>query len=150
MTRTVYIGIDPGIHTGFALWDAKLGKLELQTLDFWQTVDAIHNANALYNDGVHVKLVVVIEAAWKINTTYGRYNGQSGERGIQRIARNAGENHAHGKLIVEFCKRNGVEALLITPNKRKMDAAQFALLTKHPGRTNEHVRDAAMLVWGRT
>jgi hypothetical protein len=33
---------------------------------------------------------------------------------------------------------------------RKLDAAQFAKLTGWTGRTNEHARDAAMLVWRKS
>ena len=50
-----------------------------------------------------------------------------------------------------FCAELGVECRKIAPkhNTTKLTAAQFRVLTGWQGRTSEHGRDAAMLVFGR-
>ena len=50
----------------------------------------------------------------------------------------------------EFCDYYSIEYMLIAPknNRTKTTAAEFKKMTGWEGRTSEHSRDAAMLVWG--
>ncbi|HOJ04135.1 MAG TPA: hypothetical protein PK916_09030 [Bacteroidota bacterium] len=140
-----YIGIDPGATTGFALWLPNEKLLKLHSLDFWDTVYELNNHFTLYEQ----RLLVVIEAAWKINKSYQRHEGESGYRGMLKINRNAGAANREGELLSLYVKRNEMRVLEIIPNARKMGAGQFRQLTGYTKRTNQHERDAAMLVWGR-
>lgn len=53
--------------------------------------------------------------------------------------------------VVTFCEELGVECRKIAPkhNTTKLSASQFKVLTGWQGRTSDHARDAAMLVFGR-
>lgn len=51
----------------------------------------------------------------------------------------------------DFCRENGIEYRMMAPCRgcTKLDASKFKALTKWQGRTTEHSRDAAMIVFGR-
>ena len=83
------------------------------------------------------------------------------------IAGKIGENKAAGKLMKTLLARHRVPTIEIPPSnrhnaeKRKMDPnllvmptklnrLQFDKLTGYQGRSNEHGRDAATLVWGKS
>lgn len=140
-----YIGIDPGATTGFALWLPNEKLLKLQSFDFWDTVYELNNYFTLYEQ----RLLVVIEAAWKIKTSYRRHDDESPQRGMLKINRNVGSANREAELLAQYVKRNQVQILEITPNARKIGCVQFRQLTGYTGQTNQHTRDAGMLVWGR-
>lgn len=83
-----------------------------------------------------------------------------------RMASNMGENKAAGKLMKKLLARHKVVTIEIAPSDRmradklkvpigamimptKANAKQFETLTGYTGRSNEHARDAATLVWGK-
>lgn len=66
----------------------------------------------------------------------------------EQIARRVGMNHATGILLAEIAQALGLAVLLVKPTKSKLNAEQFNKITGWQGRTNQEVRDAAMLVWG--
>jgi hypothetical protein len=51
----------------------------------------------------------------------------------------------------EFCEHHNIEFNMVHPknNKTKLKAAEFKKITGWSGKSNEHGRDSAMLVWGR-
>ncbi|RLL29043.1 hypothetical protein D9K80_17300 [Acinetobacter cumulans] len=133
------IGIDPDLtKSGVAI----LGdSLELKTMTFAETVD-------LFRSRQNQIRKVVIEAGWlnvKSNL-HGRY-GQSKSAG-ERIAKNVGENHATGKLLVEMAKSFKLNVIEVRPTRAKKNAEEFRRITGYAGRTNQEVRDAGMLIFG--
>lgn len=64
----------------------------------------------------------------------------------EKVAKNVGENHATGKLIVEMAKGIGLEVVLVKPTSKKLDQNQFKKITGYGKRTNQEQRDAAMLI----
>lgn len=84
-----------------------------------------------------------------------------------RVASNIGENKAAGKLMAKLLKRHKVPTIQIAPSDRmradktrvpianmtfptKTNRNQFKVLTGYEGRSNEHSRDGATLVWGKS
>jgi len=82
-------------------------------------------------------------------------------------AQRIGENKAAGKLMLKLLNRHKVVTIQIAPSNRiradrakvpvgamvqptKTNKFQFQTLTGFTGRSNEHGRDAATLVWGKS
>lgn len=133
------IGIDPDLDkSGVAI----LGdSLELKNMTFPEIVELFRNEQ----DNIKK---VVIEAGWlnKKSNFHGAY-GQSKAKG-EAIARNVGENHATGKLLVEMAKSLGLAVVEVRPTRTKLKAEDFNRITGWQGRTNQEQRDAAMLIVG--
>lgn len=135
----IIIGIDPDLEkSGVAI----LGQeLQLKNLTFPETVELLRD----FQDEIKK---VVIEAGWlnKKSNFHGRH-GQSKAKG-ESIARNVGENHATGKLLVEMAKSLGLAVVEVKPTRTKLKAEDFNRITGWQGRTNQEQRDAAMLIVG--
>lgn len=133
------IGIDPDlIKSGVAI----LGdSLELKTLTFAETVE-------LFRTQQNQIKKVVIEAGWLNSKS--NMHGRIGQRKSvgERIAKNVGENHATGKLLVEMAKSFNLNVVEVRPTRTKKNAEEFKRITGYMGRTNPEVRDAGMLIWG--
>ncbi|WP_338562508.1 hypothetical protein [Acinetobacter sp. KS-LM10] len=133
------IGIDPDlIKSGVAI----LGdSLELKTLTFAETVELFRTQQDQIKK-------VVIEAGWLNSKS--NMHGRIGQRKSvgERIAKNVGENHATGKLLVEMAKSFNLNVVEVRPTRTKKNAEEFKRITGYLGRTNSEVRDAGMLIWG--
>jgi hypothetical protein len=137
----LYIGIDPDLDkSGLCIYDRyATDKMQLLMASFFDVLDIIQEQNKVR------RVITRIEAGW-LNK---KSNWHGGNTSIaQKIAKNVGENHATGKLIEQFCKRNNYQYQLAVPKKSKVDAAMFKKLTGYDKRTNQELRDAAMLVYG--
>ena len=66
-----------------------------------------------------------------------------------KMARNVGEIDAWCALITSICDDLGIPAHGISPKAKgaKLRHDAFAKLTGWTGKTNEHMRDAAMVAW---
>lgn len=143
----IKIGIDPDLEkNGYALMvNDKI--VALDNLPFFDLCERlrVHNQKS-------TRLMVVIEGGWLIKkSNWHRAKGLTAEHQAaksQRIAKNVGENHAAGKLIVAWCERMKIPHEIVKP-KGKVDQDHFRKLTGWVGRTNQEQRDAALLIWGR-
>ena len=136
--KIVYvIGIDPGINTGFAIYD-KQGKMltAVMTLQVHQAFEIIRRMN---QDGL--KLFVRVEDARKRK----RYGANSNAK-IQ----GAGAIKIQCRQWEMLLQQEGISFDLVAPAaiKTKVDAKQFWKITGWAGRTSNHGRDAAMMVYG--
>ncbi|WP_228203393.1 hypothetical protein [Acinetobacter sp. CFCC 10889] len=134
------IGIDPDLEkSGVAV--LKDGSLRLNNMSFYDLTQYFE----VNKDQIKK---VVIEAGWlnKKSNLHSRY-GQS-KRAGERIAKNVGENHATGKLLVEMAESLGLAVVLVKPTKSKKNSEEFNRITGWQGRTNQEQRDAGMLIWG--
>lgn len=134
------IGIDPDlIKSGVAIWHKDTKQLEMTTLSFVDTLKFIRlNAQVIKK--------VFVEAGWLNEKS--SWHAADNMKVAASIGKKVGENHATGKLLIECIKAEGVEVVAVRPTTTKLNAVQFEKLTKYKGRTNQEVRDAAMLVWG--
>lgn len=142
MTRTIYIGIDPGTHTGIAIWDKTSRRLEMvDTMTITKAMEIV-KANVELTKSFGGEVVVFFEDARKRS-----WFGHASRERLQ----GAGSVKRDCAIWETFCAELGVECRKIAPkhNTTKLTAAQFRVLTGWQGRTSEHGRDAAMLVFGR-
>lgn len=133
----IYIGIDTGTHTGFAVWDDVKKKLvEVDTLPIHQALQRVLH----YVDQDEV--FVVFEDA--------RQRTWFGEKSSAKL-QGAGSVKRDCSIWDDFLTDYGIEFRAVPPQKgcTKWDAKYFKLVTGWKGRTSEHSRDAAVLVYGR-
>lgn len=135
-----WIGIDPGTHTGFAVWrDGAFSEICSLPLH-----DALLRVRGLSNYGAQI--CVVFEDA-RLRKWYGTHTAkQDRDRLI-----GAGSVRRDCSIWEEALTQWRIPYKVVAPknNATKMNADTFRSLTGWEGRTNEHGRDAAMLVFGR-
>ena len=135
------IGIDPDLEkSGIACLHQDTKKIEMCCLDFYSLLSFVRMNKEIIT-------CVYIEAGWfnkKSNFHYSPNMSVSA-----KIGKAVGENHAAGKLLAQCIEREQIKVVLVKPTKTKLNADQFKKLTKIQTQTNQEVRDAAMLVWGR-
>jgi hypothetical protein len=137
MITTIYIGIDPDITaSGVAVYDKEDNSLELRTLSFWELIEEIES----YLVPIHI----VIEAGHLIKKS--NWHGAANTYTAARIGKNVGSNHQIGKLIQEYCEKHNISHELIKP-LGKVNQEIFNGIWERKGRTNQEVRDAAMLIY---
>lgn len=136
-----FIGIDTGTKTGFAVWDGKR-FLEIETLKLWQALDRVR---AMKEQGEDI--TVVFEDA-RQRKWIPREKNISQYRGKMM---GAGSVKRDAVIWEEFCIDNGIKFFSVPPGKglTKWSAQTFAEVTGWQGRTSNHGRDAALLVYGR-
>lgn len=157
----IYIGIDPGKKTGFAVWNGKARDFEeIETFDFWgaiyrildwkrwpertQDLCVVIEATHL-NPSMHAKTIGITKAMEHLPES-------ARMSSLMKIAQNVGGNKREAELFVEFAKKHDIMVIEAKPTRKsvtKITAEKFKIWTGWDGRTNEHSRDAAMLVFGK-
>ena len=133
----IAIGIDPGVNTGFALWDTEKRILtEVTSVSILAAIrlcEQMHRFGSLHS--------VTFEDA-RMRTWFGS-KGAEALQGAGSIKRDC-------SIWAEFLGELGAPYKSISPHGkgRKLTAPEFARLTGWKARTNNHGRDAAMLVFG--
>ena len=138
----IYIGIDTGVHTGIAVWDSEKRKfVYLDTLKIHEALQIV--SSYAYKD---VPLCVRFEDARQRKWIPFAKN-MTGELGR---AQGAGYVKAHCQIWEDFLSDKDIPFEMIAPrrNMTKLSAEQFDRITGYKGRTSDHARDAAMLVYG--
>ncbi len=137
----IYIGIDTGVHTGFAVYDSN-GKV-LQSVGCYKIHKVMQIVLNLLNNGKNIK--VRVEDARK-RTWYGFHTAKQDRARLQ----GAGSVKRDAQIWEDFLTDLCVDFEMVAPknNATKLTAASFRQLTGWIGKTNEHGRDAAMLVYG--
>lgn len=135
-----YIGIDPGKHTGFAVWHRDNRYLaEVSTMSITEAIDRVKMmADILGKENIRLFIEDARKRKWFGNT------GPEVWKGAGSICRDC-------TIWEDFCREQGLEYRMMAPSAgcTKLGASQFKELTKWQGRTSNHARDAAMLVFGR-
>lgn len=128
------IGIDTGTITGVA----RSEKGELVEV-FSSTI-----LNAFDYVLQHRDARFYIEDARKLK--WGGYN-----KGNTQRLQGAGSVKRDAAIWEEFMEKHELDYVLVDPrrNRKKLDAKTFQRITGYMGRTNEHGRDAAMMVYSR-
>lgn len=132
---TYQIAIDPGTHTGLAI--AYLGVLEVvRTCTFWEAAQIL--ADMRYKNDIPIELI--------IEDPRGIYV-PPGQRNPQRI-KGVGSVERDAKLWIEYAQHYGIPYRTVKPGRyREIDADTFRKWTGWTGRTSEHARAAAMMIW---
>jgi len=140
----VNVGIDPGVNTGIAVGSSQ-GLSLLATTNFWGAVDTISMLHVKHGIG----LSVYIEDPSQNKPVFNR--GKVG-RVAENIAQKVGSNKREGRLLIEYCQRNGIRVFAVRPTKgtmTKLKSPYFKKLTGYTVRCSQHARDAAMLIFKR-
>lgn len=138
----ILVGIDTGANTGLALYDTDSRSLiDVSTVRIHQAMEVVR-ALAEGQKEVAVRFEDARQRKWIPNTgDYGREKGR---------AQGAGYVKAHCQIWEDFLSELQVPYEAVAPrnNATKLGAEAFAAITGWKGRTSEHGRDAAMLVFG--
>lgn len=140
------VGIDPGVKTGFALWDREEKQFDwIETSTFWGVYFRLTESYVLSP----LNTEIVIEVAHHAPTfKHLKAEGQN-KHTLSKIARNVGQVTREAQLLVEGFKRRGFTVIEQKPlgkaKKGADDRAQFERLTGWTKQTSQHARDAARL-----
>lgn len=140
-TTTIFkyvIGIDCGVNTGFAVWSVDEQKFRcVKSLQIHKALSEVERA---FKQEPNIK--VFIEDA-RLRKWFGA-NSTAKLQGAGSVKRDC-------KIWEDFCKDLGIPYVLVAPkdNMTKLNAVQFINITNYEGVTNEHSRDAAMMIFQR-
>lgn len=129
----ILIGLDPGVHTGFAM-------SENGVLVHVATFKACLAENMVEHHAKGKDAAVYFEDA-RLRTWFGS-KGREALQGAGSIKRDC-------HRWEEWLEFHGIKYVKVAPksNKTKLTADQFKRITGWQGKTNEHNRDATMLIW---
>ena len=147
----IWIGIDTGTHTGFAVWDDEQRKLlEVATLPIHKALTKVQE----YKSQGH-KLFVIFEDA-RQRKWYGHYNREKhrwveSANGDAQLLQGAGSIKRDCCIWEDFLTDEHIPFRAQPPIKggTKVNNEFFRRVTKWQGRTSDHARDAVMLVFGK-
>lgn len=133
MKPIFYIGIDPGTKTGIAVWNTRQKFFRL--IMTAGVIKAMKEVELFKNDGIQVILEDATQVKFKTDP---------------RKAQGAGSIKRDVAVWKEFFEEHGIQYRLVRPNKliTKWSSEKFKQATGFTGRTDQHARDAAMLVYG--
>ena len=137
------VGIDPGVHTGLAVWDTS--SRQLLDVRCSGIVEAMRYVRELI-DTRGVGLIVFEDARQR--------KWIPRERDLRQFkgrAMGAGSVKRDSGIWEEFCEVFALDCVKVPPknNRTKLTSRVFNGITGYDGPSNEHGRDAAMLVFGR-
>lgn len=137
MNKNYYIGIDPGVNTGIAIYDcSKKQLIECYSSDFWNAVNVLKSYT---NACVFVEMPGT-KAVW--------HTAAKSQAAKNRTAVNVGSVLREAELIIELAIK--LHDVIICEPSRKIDAQLFEKITGWEQKTNQHSRDAAMLIFRYT
>lgn len=132
------IGIDTGTKTGIAVWEG--GALQMVTS---MTITKAMQIIITEYPPATTKLFIEDARKWI------GFNGKTKKTDAR--LQGAGSVKRDAKIWEDWCKENGYQAVFVKPmgGSTKKNAEDFRRITKWQGVTNEHARDAALIVFGR-
>ena len=140
----LFVGIDTGHDTGFAIWESGCQAFDaVATLKIHEALDRVRKLHAAYGDD----LVVVFEDARQRKWLPQERNNAQYRGRLQ----GAGSVKRDATIWEDFCQDLGIRYEALGPRKglTKWSAETFRNITGWTGRTSNHARDAALLVYGR-
>jgi len=145
----ILIGVDTGVHTGFAVAIDQGKGGELQDVGSLTITQAMSKVLELVDVHGKANIMLYIEDA-RLRTWFGNADARQARSGAG-VREGIGSVKRDAQIWEDWCKEQGLNYKMIHPaaNKTKTDAKYFLKLTGWAKRTNEHARDAAMLVFGR-
>jgi hypothetical protein len=147
--KKIYIGIDPGIVSGFAVWSCEKRQfLTIEGLKIYEVFECLleldtHNPVDLFNKqktGIHVRI--------EDPNTWIPFRMSDPHKNAMQT-QGAGAVKQTFKHILQYLEDKGIEhtKIKIQGVRKKVGAKEFRNQTKWAGLTNEHGRDAAWLVY---
>lgn len=143
----IYIGIDTGVNTGVAVWDNRQRTLLLvDCMMIHQAMDLVKEWKNKCAD-IGTRLIVRVEDARQRKWFEKKYSRKGEE---ENVLQGAGSIKRDAKIWDDYLKDLGVEYQMVPPKggMTKYTSERFQAVTGWKKRTNEHSRDATMLVFG--
>lgn len=134
----ILIGIDSGVNTGIAIYVCGSRQLHsAASTTIHEAMEQVRYWNKCYPGGVLVRVEDARKRTWFGKAT-------------KEVLQGAGSIKRDAKIWDDFLRDLKVDYEMVAPknNKTKLSASVFAKLTGFKGSTNEHSRDASMLVFG--
>lgn len=148
----IVIGIDPDVdRNGLAILDTTARCFtSVEAIAFPQLITTLYAAKQAYRDRT---FRVLIEAGW-LNRSNWHVKYRDSKAVAAAKGNNAGRNEEVGRKIAEMCQYWQIPHELIKPltkvwkgRERKITAQELQSLTGWSQRTNQEMRDAALLAW---
>lgn len=147
------IAIDPDVTiSGVAHLHPSTRKIEVSALTFPELLDYLQFCkNAGRETGE--SLSVIVEAGWLAKSNW-HLRSRDNTRTASAKGNSAGRNHETGRKIVEMCRHYDIEVVEHAPLRKcwkgrdgKITSEELKQITGIVGRTNQDMRDAALLAW---
>ena len=142
-----YIGIDTGVNTGIAIWDnRKRSLLLVETTTIHKAMKVVEEYKEIA-ESESTKVVVRVEdprqRTWFGTERMSREEERKRLQGVGSVKRDA-------SIWEAFLEDLEVEYEMVAPkrNVTKLTQERFKAITGWEKWTNEHSRDAAMLIYG--
>ena len=140
----VSIGLDPGTHTGLAVWDGDRFTI-IETLPIHAAllrVKELFDRYSFNGNGVTVYFEDARQRTWFPKMTAAKDRAR---------LQGAGSVKRDSTIWEDALTDWGIPFVAVAPknNMTKITPQFFRVMTGWQGRTSEHGRDAAMLVFGR-
>lgn len=138
------IGIDTGVNTGVATWNVTARKFELiKTTAIHKAMMYVIEMYKTYGGSMLVRVEDARLRTWYQSSYKTREEEREMLQGVGSVKRDA-------KIWEDFLTDIGIPFEMIHPKDSiaKVNALTFRNITKYDKPTNEHSRDAAMLVFG--
>ena len=161
-------GIDPGDKTtGIAIWDeSKAGFIKLMTKTFWETIgfmNEIKEGRELNSKNMVKGVTLIIEnpslnkpvfpmksETENFKKAVGSRNYELHEKTLRmfsRRAQNIGMNKKLSVFMIDIAKMKGFKVIEMRPSKSKLNSEDFNRKTGWRGKSSQHSRDAARLIF---
>ncbi|KKS77411.1 MAG: hypothetical protein UV51_C0007G0009 [Candidatus Woesebacteria bacterium GW2011_GWC1_42_9] len=130
------VGIDPGTTTGFAVWSrASVSFVSISSMTIHRAMEMINN----------MRMGQSSFEVWFEDARQRHYFAEKGKE----VLLGAGSIRRDCNIWEDFLTDKGIVFRAIPPAniKTKMESQTFKLLTKWNGKTNEHSRDAAIIIF---
>lgn len=138
------IGIDTGVNTGVATWNVTTRQFDLiKTTTIHKALMYVKQMYDTHGGSILVRIEDARLRTWYQSNNKTREEERKMLQGVGSVKRDA-------KIWEDFLQDMGVPFEMTHPKDAitKVNALSFSKLTKYVGRTSEHARDAAMLVFG--
>lgn len=140
----IYVGIDTGVNTGFSEWDSKKRRLlSVCSLPIHKAMDKVKELYSIHHENMMVRVEDPRQRKWFGTDRVTREAERKKLQGVGSVKRDA-------VIWEDFLTDLGVRFEMVAPknNVTKLPQDSFVSYTGWKKPTNEHGRDAAMLVFG--
>lgn len=141
---SIYVGLDTGVHTGIAVWDSRAKRLtDVRTVKIHEAMRIV----AELHEATSGNILVVFEDARQRKWLPREHSLKE----FKGRAMGAGSVKRDATIWQDFLTDNRIPFEMVPPRAgmTKWNKAYWEKVTGYKGRTSEHGRDAALLVWGR-
>lgn len=141
----IVVGIDPGVNTGIAMWDTV--RFDFNWIESMGIIEAMNRVNAVREmcAANGIEWMVIVEDA-RQRTWFGEMDAREDAAG-SGVREGVGSVKRDCRIWEEFLSLWEIPFHMRKPAGTKYDAAKFSRLTGWQSRTNQHARDAAMIVF---